>query len=134
MPIILMILIDVIMSMIDDYHDSDDDQKGLDHKEDIYEDCDNWVVWGKYLWQLWLWQLGGLRKIFMTINDDQNGLDHKRKIFMTITQTRTISRPSSCRENLFTFCSNRSCFSPPKVVLLFLPQENFATFLFGPTI
>ena len=113
----------VIMSMIDDYHDSDDDQTGIDHKEDIYEDCDNWVVWGRYLWQLWLWQLGGLMKIFMTIGGRYLWQSPRRapsadpapvgKIFLHFVQTSLVFPPWNC----FFF--------------LFLPQENFATFFWS---
>ena len=78
----------VVMPMIEDYHDSDDDQNGLDHeKEDIYEDYDNWRL---------------VEDIYDNC-DNPHICDNWRRIFMTITQTSTISRPSSCRQNLFTF-------------------------------
>ena len=102
-----------VMPMIDDYQDSDDDQNGLDHeKEDIYEDYDNWRL---------------VEDIYDNC-DNPHICDNWRRIFMTITQTSTISRPSSCRQNLFTFCSNRSCFSPLKVFLLFCPKRILQLF------
>ena len=125
----------VIMSMIDDYHDSDDDQTGIDHKEDIYEDCDNWVVWGRYLWQLWLWQLGGLMKIFMTIGGRYLWQSPRRapsadpapvgKIFLHFVQTNLVFPPPEIVSSFF-FCPKRilQLFFGPIIVNFnqFFPQ------------